>query len=368
MMKAIIIDLIHPSMRKEDSMERLEELEQLVNTYGGIVVVKKYQKRLSPHGKTFIGPGKVEEIAQEGKELGVSLLIVNDILKPRQTYLLGETLRPVKIDVWDRIDLILKIFAKHARTTEARLEIELASIRHMGPRIFGMGMELSRQGGGIGTVGIGEKNTEIMKRHLRGQEMKVKERIEKYKQVRKVHKESRQRRGLKTVSLIGYTNAGKTSLLNTLTGRKEYADDKLFATLDTRVGELFLPERRQKVLLSDTIGFIKHLPPELIHAFESTLSEAMDADLLLHVIDISDPKWEEKITVVEDILEKLGVKNKPTMHVYNKIDAISSFSREQIKERFAVFHPVFVSAHTKDGFPSLTQEIENVLFPLHEKK
>src|SRR3990167_357499 len=225
MMKAIIIDLIHPSMRKEDSMERLEELEQLVNTYGGIVVVKKYQKRLSPHGKTFIGPGKVEEIAQEGKELGVSLLIVNDILKPRQTYLLGETFRPVKIDVWDRIDLILKIFAKHARTTEARLEIELASIRHMGPRIFGMGMELSRQGGGIGTVGIGETNTEIMHRHLKKRERRLLEKLEQYQTVRAGHRKSRQRKDLPMLAIVGYTNAGKTTLLNTLTGRKELAAD-----------------------------------------------------------------------------------------------------------------------------------------------
>jgi len=176
--KAILIDIIHPRITKQQSLDRLEELEDLVETYGGIVVVKTHQRRFRPHTKTFIGPGKVQDILREGQELGVTLVIVNNILKSRQIYELQEILRGAKIDVWDRVDLILKIFAKHARTTEARLEIELASIRHMGPRIFGMGMELSRQAGGIGTVGIGEQNTQIMKRHLQTQELKIKEKLQ----------------------------------------------------------------------------------------------------------------------------------------------------------------------------------------------
>src|SRR3989344_1398200 len=172
--RAILIDLIQPKMSAVQSLERLEELEHLVNTYGGIVVVKKYQKRFAPHPRTFIGPGKVQELLEDGEGLGINLLVINDILKSRQIYTISEQLRPAGIQVWDRIDLILKIFAKHASTTEARLEIELASIKHMGPRIIGMGMELSQQGGGIGTVGLGETNTEIMRRHLRAREQKIK--------------------------------------------------------------------------------------------------------------------------------------------------------------------------------------------------
>jgi len=368
--KAILIDLIAPRMTKEQSLDRLEELEDLVETYGGIVVVKTHQRRLTAHPKTFIGPGKAQEIAKEGKELGATLLIINDRLKPRQVYELQEILRLAKIEVWDRIDLILKIFAKHARTTEARLEIELASIRHMGPRIFGMGMELSRQAGGIGTVGIGEQNTEIMKRHLRAQEQKIKEKLIQYQNVRTSHRLHRKRQQLKTVSLVGYTNAGKTSLLNRLTGRKEYVANQLFATLDTRVGEVFLQKQQKKFLLSDTIGFIRNLPPELIHAFESTLSEAMDSDLLLQVIDSQDPKCFSKIQVVEEILAQLDLSQKPKIYVFNKIDAwkkreLMAFKKKCEKELESNFL-LFVSAISGEGLEKLKEMIGTFLFPKQE--
>jgi GTPase len=356
--KAILIDLIHPRMNKAQSMDRMGELEELVNTYGGIVVIKKYQRRTSPHPRTFIGTGKIEEIAEEGPEAGIDLMIINDILKPRQTFEIGEQLREAGIQVWDRVDLILKIFAKHAQTTEARLEIELASIRHMGPRIFGMGMELSRQGGGIGTSGIGETNTEIMRRHLKGKEQKIKKKLEKYQKVRDNHRKGRRRKGLKTVSIVGYTNAGKTTLLNRLTGREEYVADELFATLDTRVGSLWMPGRQEQVLVSDTIGFIKELPPELIKAFASTLSEAVDADFLLHVVDASDTHVFEHIAVVEDILRKLKVGDKPVLLVCNKIDKASEEAKVRIKERLEEMPHVWISAHSGEGIDALIEEIE----------
>jgi len=359
--KAILIDLIDPRMTKSQSEERLRELEELVNTYGGIVVVKEYQRRFAPHPRTFIGPGKAAELAEEGKQLGVKLLIVNDRLKSKQTYELQGILKPAGIEVWDRLDLILKIFAKHAQTTEARLEIELAGIRHMGPRIFGMGLELSRQGGGIGTSGIGETNIERMKRHLKEKERKIVEKIKQYENVRAGHRQDRRRRGLKTVSVVGYTNAGKTSLLNVLTGRKEYVANQLFATLDTRVGELYLPERQEKILLSDTIGFIKDLPPELLHAFKSTLSEAIESDLLLHVIDISDPLMFMKIKVVEDVLNELGVGETPKIYVFNKLDLKPKIKRTEIKKTFKNFTPVFVSAEKRVGMDELIKAIEHKL-------
>jgi len=359
--KAILIDLINPRMTKSQSEERLRELEELVNTFGGIVVVKEYQRRFAPHPRTFIGPGKAAELAMEGKSLGVKFLIVNDRLKSKQIYELQGILKPAGVEVWDRLDLILKIFAKHAQTTEARLEVELAGIRHMGPRIFGMGLELSRQGGGIGTSGIGETNIERMKRHLKEKERKIIEKIKQYENVRAGHRQDRRRRGLKTVSIVGYTNAGKTSLLNALTGRHEYVANQLFATLDTRVGELYLPERQEKVLISDTIGFIKDLPPDLLHAFKSTLSEAVESDLLLHIIDVSDPLMNMKIEVVEAVLQELGVGKTPKIYVFNKLDLKPKVKKTEIKKVFKDFSPVFVSAEKRVGLKELVGLIEKIL-------
>ncbi|MFH1253171.1 MAG: GTPase HflX [Candidatus Uhrbacteria bacterium] len=360
--KAIPIDLIQPRQSAEASLERLRELEELVNTYGGLVVVKEYQRRFAPHPRTFIGPGKAQDLAEEGKLLGVKIIIVNDKLKPKQIYELQDIFKSAKIEVWDRLDLILKIFAKHAQTTEARLEIELAGIRHIGPRIFGMGLELSRQGGGIGTSGIGETNIERMKRHLKERERKIVEKIRQYENVRESHRRERRRRGLKTVSVVGYTNAGKTSLMNVLTGRHEYVANQLFATLDTRVGELYLPERQEKVLVSDTIGFIKNLPPDLLHAFKSTLSEAVESDLLLHVIDVSDPLMPMKIKVVEEVLKELGVEKTPKIYVFNKIDLVPKLKRKVLIKEWSEFNPVFVSAEKSLGTKELIETIEKNLF------
>lgn len=396
MQKAILMDVIHPRMNKVQSEERLRELESLVTTYGGIVIVKRHQRRFRPHPRTYIGPGKIQMLAEEGKELGASIVIVNHTLKPRQLFAIGEELRKHKIQVWDRIDLILKIFDKHAETTEAKLEIELASIRHMGPRIFGMGLELLRQAGGIGTRGIGETNTEIMKRHLAARERKIKEKLKKYHRVRAEHRKGRTRRGLKTVALVGYTNAGKTTLLNRLTGRKEYAADELFATLDTRVGKIYMtpsgpassaglgdavspasarfaarlpgsppaavPMQGKEVLVSDTIGFIQHLPPELLNAFAATLSEAVHADLLLHVIDSADERMEDQFRVVESILERLGVSDHKRLLVLNKMDeapegAVELMSRLNVDE----LPMVSVSAHTGEGIDALKTNIAQLL-------
>lgn len=359
--KAMLIDIIQPRQFAEDSLVRLHELEELVNTYGGLVVVKEYQRRFSPHPRTFIGPGKAVELAEEGKKLGAKILIVNDKLKTKQIYELQGILKPAGIEVWDRVDLILKIFAKHAQTTEARLEIELAGIRHMGPRIFGMGLELSRQGGGIGTSGIGETNIERMKRHLKEKERKIVEKIKQYENVRAGHRQDRRRRGLKTVSVVGYTNAGKTSLLNALTGRREYVANQLFATLDTRVGELYLPGRQEKVLVSDTIGFIKNLPPDLLHAFKSTLSEAVESDLLLHVIDVSDPLIKMKIEVVESVLKELGVEKTPKIYVFNKLDLLTKAKLKIAVKEWSELKPVVVSAEKEIGLNKLVERIEALI-------
>ncbi len=378
MLKAILIDCVTPDLPKEEYENRLEEAESLIKTYGGVVLVKVVQKKLVPAYKTFIGGGKIEEMIAEGKSLGANILIVNNELKPHQTYNLSEIFRKEKMEVWDRIDLILKIFQKHAETREARLEIELAAIKHMGPRIFGMGMQLSRQGGGIGTRGKGETNLEFMRRHLGKMEHRIKEELDACKKVRQLHRSTRKRKNLKTVGIIGYTNAGKTSLLNALTRKGAYAADKLFATLDTRVGKMYIPAPYdesthlphgtsmpppREVLISDTIGFIQNLPPALIKSFSSTLEETIDADILLHVIDINDTKMQRKIKTVNEILGQINVLHKPTIYVFCKTDLLDDKSVFTLFGRqYEKHHPVFVSTKTKEGIPELSETIRQILF------
>ncbi len=357
MLKALLIDIVPPHLPHEECVHRMVEAENLVQTYGGIVLLKTVQKRMTPHYRTYIGPGKAEELRQDAKIHDANIVIVNNELKPGQVWNLKEMYQKDQIQVWDRVDLILKIFQKHASTKEAKLEIELASIRHMGPRIFGMGMELSRQGGGIGTRGLGETNTEIMRRHLKEQERKVKKDLDKCMKERKLQRDSRKRRNFPTISIIGYTNAGKSTLLNALTNKGAYAADELFATLDTRIGKVWLPTLEREVLLTDTIGFIQDLPHMLINSFRATLDETIHADLLLHVMDAGDERIEKKMEVVEEVLEELEAYDKPTIFVFNKIDTVDANHLAMLKEEFAVFDPVFVSARKGEGMDALKNAI-----------
>ncbi|MCC7432483.1 GTPase HflX [Candidatus Peregrinibacteria bacterium] len=362
MLRAILVDCIPLEMTKDEANFRLEEAESLIKTYGGVVLLKTYQKKIQPVYKTYLGSGKLEELKQEGLRMGANILIINNELKPLQTYNLSEVLRPSNIAVWDRIDLILKIFQKHAETKEAKLEIELASLRHMGPRIYGMGMVLSRQGGGIGGRGIGETNTEIMKRHIADHIKKIERDLEKAKNNRELHREGRRRKNFQTIGIVGYTNVGKSSLLNALTGKGSYAANELFATLDTRVGKLYLPKSGKEVLLTDTIGFIQDLPPTLIKSFQSTLEETIYADLLIHVIDLADPRYEHKISVVNEVLTNLGADHKPTIYVFNKIDLLpTDFDFSKISKKFHRFNPTFTSTYQQKGLVELTAIIEKNL-------
>lgn len=393
--RAILVDVIPPTMEKTVADRRLYELENLTRTYGGIVVVKIVQKRALPDYKTFLGQGKLEEVVKFAKENKVELIVINNILKPHQIFGIERLVERDRISVWDRIDLILKIFQKHASTTEAKLQIRLAGIRHMGPRIFRMGLELGQQAGGIGTRGSGETNIEVMRRHLEEQERTIKKQLEKYSTHRGVHRAQRDRAGLKTASIVGYTNAGKSSLLNALTRKGAYVADELFATLDTRVAKLWLPgegrtvprptsqgvddaardagratsddslatsdETRwnvgRAILLSDTIGFIQDLPPQLVDAFRSTLEETVNADLILHVIDATDPFVHEKIQEVEQILAELKTVGTPKIYVFNKTDLKKRLPRAALKKRYAEFTPVFVSARSGEGLEELKNAI-----------
>jgi GTP-binding protein HflX len=355
--KVILVDIIDPRSPIEESVVRMDELENLVNTYGGFVIIRKIQRRQIPDYRMFIGKGKVQEIYDQAAEAGVSLVIINNLLKPQQLYNLEEKFEKSGIKVWDRIDLILKIFAKHAVTKEARLQIELAGLKHLGPRIFKMGADLMRQGGGIGTRGVGETNIEIMKRHIAREERRIKDDLKKLELNRQNQRQERRNQGFKTVAIVGYANAGKSELLRSLTKKQVKVKDELFATLDSRIGKLWLPDLQKECLVSDTIGFIRDLPPELIEAFHATLEETINADLILHVIDLTDKEIEMKIDVVNVVLGKLGCGDKKMIYVFNKIDLLGKLPGKAFINRYKKYSPVMISAKEKTNFDELKKII-----------
>lgn len=338
---------------------RMDEVENLVSTFGWIVVLKHIQKKSLPDYKTYIGAWRLEDIVREMKSQKADILIFWNILKPLQIYNVNEKLREIWAKAWDRVDLILKIFERHAKSAEAKLQIELAAVKHMWPRIFGMGMELSKQWAWTWTRWKWETNTEIMKRHLRKKEQYLRKELEKYARVRSEHRKSRTRKWLNIIWIVGYTNAWKSSLLNALTKKWVLAEDKLFATLGTNVWKLWIETSDYKwkeVLLNDTIWFIRDLPPNLIEAFTSTLEDSIESDLLFHVIDSSDPKLEEKIDIVDNILENIGA-NQKKLYIFNKIDLIEKKDLEELKEKYKELSPIFVSSFNQSWFNKLKWEI-----------
>lgn len=365
-LQVIPIHLINPRANKEKALLIAEELESLITTLSGEIVERVIQKLDKPDNATYIGRGKITEVSKLAKEKKADVIILNSTAKPRQIHALKTALQKEnpKIEVWDRVDLILQIFDKHASTTEAKLQIELARMRYMGPRIYGMGFVLSQQGGGIGTVGVGETNTELMKRHWRNEMKKIMEQLSKISKNREQQLERRKKTGYQTVSIVGYTNAGKSSLFNKLTGKNTLVENELFATLDSSVGKLYLPTLQKEILITDTIGFIRNLPPRLIDAFKSTLLESMHADILLHVIDISDPEMDTKIKVVNDILRDLGINLEKIIYVFNKIDAADN-KQEEISKIYHNHQPIFISVKKDLGIDTLkdaiTQTIAKIL-------
>jgi GTP-binding protein HflX len=289
--------------------------------------------------------------------------VVNDIVKPGQLYTLEKIfLRSnPNIKVWDRANLILQIFALHAHTKEAKLQIDLANLKHMGPKTYGMGYILSRQGGGIGTVGVGETNTELMKRHYRNEMQHISIQLAKLSHERVKQIERRKNKGFLTAAIVGYTNAGKTLLYNRLTNKRNLVADALFATLDSSVGELYITSKKKNIIISDTIGFIKNLPSDLIDAFKSTLLESVNADLLLIVIDVSDPDFREKIRVVEEILQEIAPDKKNQLYVFNKTDKAKSIDRTALLKQYMNFSPLLISAKTGEGMDSLLYTIGELI-------
>ena len=361
--QAVLYDIILPFMGREETVNRLQETENLLETYGGIVLVKIIQRRHHAGSTSFIGRSKFEEIIETSKEIKANLLIINASLKPSQIYHLRTHLESIrlKLEVWDRIDLILNIFRKHAKTAEAKLQIEMANIKHYGPTIYGMGEELSNQVGGIGTKGIGETNTEIMKRYLANRKKMISQKMNQLKKSRQLNRKRRAKNGFKTISLIGYTNAGKSSLFNALTKRKVEVKNVLFSTLDTTTSKLFLPKTKKMVLVSDTIGFIENLPPKLIDAFKSTLEETLYADLILNVVDINDLCFEKKIEHSKMLLVDLQCQNKKTIYVFNKCDLVQN-KLDVDRHDFKYLPYVMVSAKKLLYLENLILLIEKTLY------
>jgi len=363
-MRVFVADILPKDYEIRKNMEdRMLELENLVNTYGGVVIVKHIQNKAIPDYNTFIGEGRLDDIIEEMEREWANILILWNILKAHQIYKINEKLRPIWAKAWDRVDLILKIFEKNAQSAEAKLQIELAAIKHMWPRIFGMGMELSKQWGWVWTRWKWETNTEIMKRHLRKKEQHIRQELDHYSKVRAQHRQSRARKWLLTVWVVWYTNAWKSTLTNALTKKWVLAEDKLFATLGTSVWKMWLPTpdgRGKEFLINDTIWFIRELPPKLVDAFKSTLEDSIESNLLLHVVDTWDIKIEEKIRVVDDILENIWA-NQKKLYIFNKIDGVGEERLEELKEKFADLNPIFISADQKLGLEELkTQIVENL--------
>ena len=347
--KVVLVGLNSPVLKKEENADEdtMEELSALVETAGGETVGIVLQNRPSPDPRTFIGEGKVAEVRLYCENTGATMVIFDNDLSPSQMRVLTELLG---VQVLDRCGLILDIFAQRARTREGRLQVELAQYKYLLPRLMGMWTHLERQEGAIGTRGPGETQLESDRRHIRRKISKLEEELKDVRRVRATQRERRIKNEVPVVAIVGYTNAGKSTLLNRLTGAAIPANDRLFDTLDTTTRTLEISDTCT-VLISDTVGFIRKLPHHLVEAFKATLEELEYADLLLHVIDASNPEWRDQTAVVEDLIRELGAEQTPRLDVFNKCDRYLGDIRPHGEDI------VSISARTGEGVPELLAAI-----------
>ncbi len=351
--KAVLVSVMLPEMSEHDVETSLDELERLLDTAGGEAALRVVQARQTPDNKTFIGKGKAEEIKQAiGTEGDITLAVFDNELSPAQINNLEDALG---VRVIDRTMLILDIFALHAVTGEGKLQVEIACLKYTAPRIMGKGKMLSRLGGGIGTRGPGESQLETDRRHLQRRLDALYEKLKELERTSAVKRKSRERNGMKTVAIAGYTNAGKSTLLNYLTGAGVLSEDKLFATLDPTTRRLTLPDGTD-VLLTDTVGFIDRLPTHLVKAFRSTLEEIKYADIVVCLLDSSEPDTERvrKRAVTEQLVAELCGGERPVIWCYNKCDKV-------VESEFITPDGVCISAATGEGVPDLLARIKQTL-------
>jgi GTPase len=340
-----------------DAEESLAEFRELVTSAGGVVAAELLQRRARPDPATLIGSGKVEEIAGVAASVEADLVLFDHDLTPTQLRNLEAAL-PCR--VLDRTQLILDIFARHARTREGQLQVELAQLEYMLPRLAGRGKSMSQLGGGIGTRGPGETQLETDRRQIQRRIDQLKQDLEAVRRVRKQQRQRRESVPVPTVALVGYTNAGKSSLFNCLTGAQVLQSPRMFATLDPKLRAIELPSRR-KVLLSDTVGFIRNLPHTLVTSFRATLEEVAQAEVLLHIRDAASTYGEEQKSQVEKVLGELESLGKPRIEVLNKIDLLGEHERDGLLGRTGATGEVAVSALTGEGMDSLLAAIDAAL-------
>lgn len=351
--RAVLVGVRLPDMQEWQLNESLDELASLAGTAGAVVVGKFMQNRQRPDTATFIGKGKVEELADYCQTAEANVVISDRELSPAQARNLEEK---IGVKVIDRTQLILDIFARRAQTKEGKLQVELAQLKYLLPRLTGLGTQLSRLGGGIGTRGPGETKLETDRRRIRKRISDLDKELKEVQRHRALLRKDRRDEPLPLVSLVGYTNAGKSTLLKTLTGADVLVEDKLFATLDPTTRRVLLPNN-DVVLLTDTVGFIQNLPHHLVASFRATLEEVQEADLLLHVVDVSHPNCEEQIRAVESVLQSLKSLDKPVIMIFNKVDLLQDFQDLPLTD----YPKANISALTGQGIEEMLSLIAVVL-------